>query len=145
MKQVKLDLTVVLKGPCVDIKNIPVTIGITNNDAKDYFISSDAILWDGFTSDKFCIVSEKGDRVDYIGRMVKYKPEDILLQSGHTIEKTVNLAETYDIHPEKYSFSYSTCIGYHEKDQNMDFQSQAELLQVSDIVLDCQSSDVGHP
>lgn len=80
-----------LKDKCVILK-------IINNSDGDLHFSSDALMLDGFRSDKFQITEfQSGETVPYTGRFVKYHPAGVTVKAHNSLSSgELNLADYYD-------------------------------------------------
>jgi hypothetical protein len=75
-----------------------IIIEIENNLQKPLHISRDAILLDGFTSNKFDITDKiTHATLTYEGVSVKYRPQKIELKEHAKLTSELDLKEVYDL------------------------------------------------
>lgn len=87
-----------------------VVLEMENTGSEAVSISSDSILLDGFTSDKFKITDIcTGNNIIYEGRYVKYKPKKLSLGSYEKIQSELDLTQVYDLEDcHKYDISFES-------------------------------------
>lgn len=86
---------------------VGIVLELSNESDKEFSISSDSILLDGFTSDKFRIFTPELSQIKYQGRNVKYSPEEILIKPHSSIQSHLNLADAYDFSDAECGDTYS--------------------------------------
>lgn len=100
-----------LKARIDNESNVLANLTIENLSDQDCYIGKDAIMLDGFKNDKFKIFTENNEKAIYLGRLVKYYPDSIVLKAHETMINELNLSSIYEI-PEssEYNISYTTYI-----------------------------------
>ncbi len=101
ISQFKCSLKPKIENAC---DKVSIAIDFFNNSTKNYYISRDALMLDGFVNDKFSItLLDACTVIPYKGKYVKYRPEDILFPDNSTITVNLDLTEAYDFQNLLYS------------------------------------------
>lgn len=113
MENVKVKLSALNESACLSRSAVRVKLEISNNAHQDFYISSDAIMLDGFKGDKFHIVRVNGGAdadVPYTGASINYRPKTVLLKAQEALSTELDLAAAYDFGSEcgEYSISFQT-------------------------------------
>lgn len=92
----------------INENNVYIMLAIENDSEQDFYLSRDALMLDGFKSNKFGITNAKTtSKVSYIGKNVKYIPNDFILKAHSTVSSSeLNLAQAYDFGEAKSGDSY---------------------------------------
>lgn len=107
MSKLKLSL----KARIDDKSNVIAKLEIENLSDQDCYIGKDTIMLDGFKNDKFKIFTADNEEAIYLGRLVKYYPDSIILKAHENMVNELNLSNIYEI-PEssEYNINYTTYV-----------------------------------
>ncbi len=109
-----------LENKKLNATTINVILKVKNDSDKNYLISKDIIMIDGFLAHKFEIIDDAGNILKYKGISAKYSPGYIFLERGQELYNELNLASAYDFKPGHYKISYNTQLMYCEYNDNTD-------------------------
>ena len=113
-------------------RSMSIIIKLKNNSDKNYLISDDSIMSDGFLSNKFKIVDTHGNVVPYHEKNAKYKPQYTFLEKGQELQNELDLAIAYSVIPgEHYTISYNTVLVYCEHDEEDTCCVAKEIIRLS--------------
>ncbi len=75
-----------------------ILLEIENENENPVTVSTDIILHDGFTSNKFKVIDKNtGTVLSYLGKSVKYTPEKVEMKSHQKLTSELDLKEVYNL------------------------------------------------
>lgn len=106
MKDIQFTL-IYVSNPYNLKSDVEVVLELQNDSDRDVSVNRDALMLDGFRSDKFRIHNpEQTKQLPYMGKNVKYYPGRITIKAHEKIESKLNLADAYDFSNTSYNEAF---------------------------------------